>query len=155
MLYFLDISTKHFEEFNPLYNGVSLRCTILTICNFLYSEAMFIRRIYMLCCLYFVCCILQDIGKRRFFFYYTVNTWCCILQDMFNWWISMCMYYSLFFLHFEYRILPDMFNSWISIYYFHYLLCLLYFTGLGMINQKISMYYTFYFVVCYRTGSME
>lgn len=49
-----------------------------------------------------------------------------------------------FFLHFEYRILQDMFNSWISIYYFLYLLCLLYFTGLGLFNKKISMYHTLY-----------
>lgn len=46
----------------------------------------------LLCMLYFT-----RYRKKEIFFYYTVNTWCCILQDMFNWWISMCMYYSLFF----------------------------------------------------------
>lgn len=130
----------------------------LIVLHSLYSEVTFNRSIYMLCCFYFVCCILKDMVKRRPFFItlltlHVVFCWICSIDE------SPCACITFFlFLHFEYRILQDMFNSWISIYYFLYLLCLLYFTGLGMFNRKISMYYSLY-LLCrmlqYFTGHFQ
>lgn len=119
----------------------------LIVLHSLYSEVTFNRSIYMLCCFYFVCCILKDMVKRRPFFItlltlHVVFCWICSIDE------SPCACITFFFLHFEYRILRDMFNSWISIYYFIYLLCCISQDWACSIGKYLCITVFIYFVVC-------